>query len=122
MEKLKKIVTQLSDDNFFEIELELINNKAENFLLLLRSYRHSKAKDDKLLLELNCKENAFYVLKSRLYDKIQDHISAKDKNKFNDHPVNQQLPLGQYLHEYPRETALAILHKIEKQFEEASNE
>ena len=118
MEKLKKIITQLSDENFAEIELELVNNKSENFLLLFRSYRHTKIKDDKLLIELDCKENAFYVLKSRLYDKIQNNLMIKDKNKFADYPVNQQIPLMQYLYEYPRETALAILHKMEKQYED----
>jgi len=117
MDKLKKITGQLSNDNFAEIESELINNKSENFLLLLRSYRNTKVKDEKLLIELNCKENAFYVLKSRLYDKIQSHLLAKDENELTDHPINQQIPLLQYLHEYPRETAFAILHRIEKEYE-----
>jgi hypothetical protein len=118
MEKLKKITGQLSDDNFTEIESELISNKSENFLLLFRSYRNAKVKDEKLLAELNCKENAFYVLKSRLYDKIQNHLLTKTENVLTDQPINEHVSLSQYLYEYPRETALAILHKVEKQYED----
>ena len=115
MEKLKKITRQLSVKEFSEIESAFIKNNSEKFLLLFRSYRTSDTEDEDLLNSLNCTENALYVLKSRLYDKVQKFLIERKGVKKIDFSKEQN-PLGQYLYEYPREMAVAILHQFEKKY------
>ena len=115
MEKLKRITRQLSVKDFSEIESAFIKHSSEKFLLLFRSYRTSDTEDDDLLTSLNCTENALYVLKSRLYDKVQKFLIEKKGVKRIDFSKEQN-PLGQYLYEYPREMAVAILHQFEKKY------
>ena len=76
MIKLKEVIIQLNDDNYEEIENNLIKNKADRFLFLLRSYKHSKISDNEIKIKLGVSSNSFYVLKSRLYDKIQENLSC----------------------------------------------
>jgi hypothetical protein len=115
MEKLKKITRQLSIKEFSEIESAFIKNNSEKFLLLFKSYRTSDVEDEDLLVSLSCTENALYVLKSRLYDKIQKFLIERKGVKKIDFSKEQN-PLGQYLYEYPREMAIAILHQFEKKY------
>lgn len=114
MEKLKKIILQLDEEKYKFIESGFIKNHSNKFLLLFRYYREGNSGN--LLEILNCNENALYVLKSRLYDKIQknllDFISEEDSS-------NEELEinyLDNYLTLYPRDTAIAMLHEIEKQY------
>ncbi|MCE3259511.1 MAG: hypothetical protein K0S12_1152, partial [Bacteroidetes bacterium] len=112
MIKLKKIITHLDEEVYNSVEETLVKNKADNFLFLLKSYRNS-VEDSQIIEELQLNSNSFYVLKSRLYDRIQDHLSG-------DIYLNQEELLKQ-LHQIPdmcmnesREVATAFLQKLEK--------
>jgi hypothetical protein len=112
MIKLKKIISHLDKDTFNNVEETLIKNKADNFLYLLQSYR-KEVEDNVIIEKLNLNANSFYVLKSRLYDRIQDHLSGdiyvnqeellKKLNQIPDMCMNE-----------PREVATAFLQKLEK--------
>lgn len=113
MIKLKKIISDLDDIVYKTIEETLIKNKADNFLFLLQSYRSSDIKDSEIAKTLSINPNSLYVLKSRLNDKIQEHLSG------NIH-VNREEVIKQ-LHQIPeicfgisREVATTILQKLEK--------
>ena len=113
MIKLKKIVCHLSAPVYQSIEDALVKNKADNFLFLLRAYRNSDIKDNEIIQQLDISMNSLYVLKSRLNDKIQEHLSG-------DIWTNQEDMLKQ-LHQVPEvlfgashEVAEAFLLKLEK--------
>jgi hypothetical protein len=112
MDKLKKIILQLDQKNYEVFEESLVKTKSDKFLILLRYYRTNNTAN--LLELLHCNENALYVLKSRLFDKIQkylleSHNSKHEEKKGVDHLI-------QYLNDYPRDTAIAMLHEIEKKY------
>jgi len=115
MEKLKKLIVQLPEQDYVKIETELVGNKSEKFLLLLQSFRLNGGHDNDLLLKLQCNENALYVLKSRLYDKVQKHLVQTTPSEKESQESNTLLP-GQLIYEFPRETARAILHELEKKY------
>lgn len=118
MEKLKKIIHQLSPDKYTELEFSLQKNNSEKFLFLCQAYRAqpNHVTDKDLLEALKCNENALYVLKSRLYDKVQKFL-VNDNNSSNPAITDSKnMAFNQYLLEYPRETAIAMLHEIEKKY------
>lgn len=119
MEKLKNLIVQLTDQAYGRLEHDLISHKSEKFLLLLQSMRYDSAIPPDLLARLQCNENAFYVLKSRLYDKIQKHLlAAIGGGSAQEH---KNLSPVQILFEHPRETAIAMLQELEKKYLEKDN-
>ncbi|MES2567088.1 MAG: hypothetical protein V4565_09500 [Bacteroidota bacterium] len=111
MDKLKKIVLQLSPENYEAFEKSLIKTNSDKFLILLRYYRSNNAGD--LLELLKCNENALYVLKSRLFDKTQKFLLENHSSKNTETGIEH---INQYLINYPRDTAIAMLHEIEKKY------
>jgi hypothetical protein len=76
MLKLRQLISQLNADVLNELEKSLINSKADKFLFLLREYKKSDVDDSVLQENLKITSNSYYVLKSRLYDRIQEHLSG----------------------------------------------
>lgn len=114
MIKLKKIIIQLNEDNYLEIEKDLVKNKSENFLYLLQSYKKSNISDQEIKDKLGVSSNSFYVLKSRLYDKIQECLSCDifiDQEK----TIKLLLQVPEICINTPRETSIAYLLKLEKE-------
>jgi hypothetical protein len=113
MKKLRKIVQQLSVKDFTQIKSALEKNSSENFLQVLIAYRDDNNTEEVIRESIGCSEGAFYVLRSRLLVKIQELLlSTNDAHKPNF--LQDGTTLTQYLYEYPRETAIAILHQLEK--------
>jgi len=113
MEKLKKVILQLSNEKYHFVEKTFISTHSSKFLTLLRYYRNKDTGDLFDLLE--CSENALYVLKSRLYDKIQKHLlEFSSSQKFSE--GIKPISLDEYLVLYPRDTAIAMLHELEKEY------
>ncbi len=114
MIKLKEVVLQLSKENYIEIEKNFIKNKADRFLFLLHSYKNSQISDKQIMEKLGISSNSFYVLKSRLYDKIQESLSCDiyiDQEK----TIKLLLQVPNLCLNSPRETAVAYLLKLEKE-------
>ncbi|MCD6067939.1 MAG: hypothetical protein K0S33_2765 [Bacteroidetes bacterium] len=113
MEKLKKTIQQLDTDNFAAFEAMLLKNKSDKFLFLTKAYRTKEVPDTDLQDSLDCTGNALYVLKSRLYDKVQKFLidnKTSDKTVVSDKKTESY---DQYLYEFPRETAIAMLLELE---------
>ena len=75
MINLRKIVYHLDNATFKNVEDNLIRNKADNFLYLLKSFKNEVAEKD-IAKNLKLSSNSYSVLKSRLYDKIQEHLTS----------------------------------------------
>ncbi len=113
MIKLKEIISQLDVQAYNALENQLNKTKADNFLYLIKSYRNEDIKDDEIIKHLSLNSNSFYVLKSRLYDRIKSHIS--------EHIDVSKIDLLQKLQEVhnicytkPHEIASAFLEKLEE--------
>ncbi|MDF2448292.1 MAG: hypothetical protein K0R26_796 [Bacteroidota bacterium] len=113
MDKLKRIILQLDQEKYKELEESLIKTHSDKFLTLLRYYRTNSTAN--LLEILNCNENALYVLKSRLFDKTQKYLIDNHNNSKNSDQKSIE-NFNQYLTEFPRDTAIAMLHEIEKKY------
>ncbi len=114
MIKLKEVIIQLGKDNYIEIEKTLIKNKADRFLYLLQSYKNTTLSDKDIKNHLGVTANAFYVLKSRLYDKIQESLSC-DLYIDQEESIKLLLKVPEVCLNSPRETAIAYLEKLEKE-------
>ena len=114
MIKLKQVILQLSDASYQQLEESLLKTKADNFFTLLKEYRKGSLSDKEIVETLGVSSNSFYVLKSRLYDKIQEHFSL---DVFTDREslVKELLQVQEICFTKPRETAIAFLHKLEKE-------
>ncbi len=114
MLKLKEVISQLNQDKYLEIENKLIKNKADNFLLLLKSYKNSNDSDKDIIKDLGISINSFYVLKTRLYDKIQESLCC---NMYDDQEksIKLLLKVPEICLNSPREFAITYLKTLEKE-------
>lgn len=112
MIKLKEIIAQLQEETYSSVEKTLLKTKADNFVLLLQSYRKGDISDNEISSRLGINSNSFYVLKSRLYDKIQESLSA-DMFITQENIIKQLLKVPEVCFNSPREIAIAFLQKLE---------
>lgn len=113
--KINKIVLQLTTDDYLNFSNQLKENRADKFLILLNYFREETTISEvELLAKLDVKQAAYYTLKSRLLDKIQEFLYKNTadtrvellQNVANiDHLVYQTQP----------DTAISILKKLEKE-------
>lgn len=113
MIKLKKIITSLDDTVYKAVEGALIKTKADNFLFLLQTYRAGKLSDSEVATALGINPNSFYVLKSRLHDKIQEYLSGNIYSA-KEEVLRQLHEVQAMCYSSPRELTIAFLHKLEK--------
>lgn len=113
MTELKTIIEQLEDSTYKIIEKDLVKNKSENFLFLLRSYKKEKYSDEEIIKKLSVNKNSFYVLKSRLHNKIQNYLTTHIKVSKEDVLLQLQ-NLTELCYNTPRELANSVLEKLEK--------
>jgi len=74
MSKLKNIIKQLSVADYTAIFDSLLESNAEKSAHLLKFMREKKLTDTKIMNELNVNSNAYYTLRSRLNQKIEEHL------------------------------------------------
>lgn len=114
MIKLKEIIAQLQEDKYETVEKALIKTKADNFVLLLQSYRKGGVSDEEISTGLGINANSFYVLKSRLYDKILESLSA-DMFITQESIIKQLVLVPEICFNSPREIAISFLQKLESE-------
>jgi len=117
MNKLRKIITQIDQEHFKEFEDSLKGTNSVKFITLLKAYKEGDLNDDEIKEELKCTDNSYYVLKSRLYDKIQrfllDNHHTTGSGKDSHGNLNN---LSTYIYEHPVETAIAMLKELENKY------
>ncbi|HWZ23347.1 MAG TPA: hypothetical protein VNW06_11870, partial [Cytophagaceae bacterium] len=74
MSKLKNIIKQLSVADYTAIFDSLMESNAEKSGHLLKFMREKQLSDNKIMDELNVNSNAYYTLRSRLNQKIEEHL------------------------------------------------
>jgi len=113
MLNLKGIIQQISEEEFKGISDKLKKSKADKFGTLLYRYRENNIPDDELMAELDISSNAFYVLKSRLFEKIQEHLLENQVGPKTD-ILRKLVTIPNLLFDTQRAIANAVLTKLEK--------
>lgn len=110
--RIEKIISQLNEKDFSLLSEQFIQSKADKYLLLLKIYREGKLTEKEIFTQLNIKSAAFYTLKSRLYDKVQEFLYKSTTDNRID--LLQNVANIEYLiYKTPKETAIGILKKLE---------
>ncbi|MBN8697638.1 MAG: hypothetical protein J0L87_13990 [Bacteroidetes bacterium] len=110
--KIDKIIKQITEKDYNEILEQFRSNKSEKFMCLFTALREGV--DEEVIFEnLGISEAAYYTLKSRLVDKVQQYLYlnipderiALLKNVSN---------IDRLLFKFPKEVAVALLLKMEE--------
>lgn len=113
MIKLKNIVLQMSEEDYQELRRRLAENRADKFHNLLEYYRENQLNDDEIAEKLKVTGSTYYTLKSRLHNRIQEILTEDNEGSlFNLLKGVANIP--NLLYTRPREIAIAILSKLEK--------
>lgn len=113
---LERIIRHMDDEIYQGMRESLLNSKAVKFLTLLDSYRKEKDEQD-ILSELNITKNAYNVLKSRLYDKVQKHLISTN-TEIDNEVLLQTFRIPSLTFNSEKQTALTVLDGLEKEFEQ----
>ncbi|HIO73298.1 MAG TPA: hypothetical protein EYN38_09380, partial [Flavobacteriales bacterium] len=113
MLNIKSVIQQLSEEEFKGIAEKLKSGKADKFYTLLNYYRTNNIPDDVIIQKLDVTSNAFYVLKSRLFEKIQEHLLDKQVGPKTD-ILRKLVTIPSLLFETQPDISIAILKKLEK--------
>ena len=79
----------------------------------MHHYRENNIPDDEVMAELDISSNAFYVLKSRLFEKIQEHLLENQVGPRTD-ILRKLVTIPNLLFDTQRDIADAVLTKLEK--------
>jgi hypothetical protein len=109
---LKKVISQLSGEQFGELQNELASNRGEKFSQLLNLYRENDDDDGDIKNKIGVNNASFYTLKSRLSDKIQQYLfrTASDHRA---ELLKNISSIPQLIYNTPRETAIMLLEHLE---------
>lgn len=112
---LYKIISQLTEEEFNEIHANFIANKAEKTASFLEIIRDNPETPDKDFLKLHdISPSAFYVLKSRLNQRIETFLLNRLGDN-NLHALRRVLNVGDLVANNPREISVAALRRLERE-------
>lgn len=114
MAKLKNIVKQLSEKDFKAIHDSLIESNAEKSAYLLKALRDRQLSDSKIMVALEVNANAYYTLRSRLNQKIEEHLLEQMESPRTD-ILRKVANLNEVLFTKKRTISIATLKKLEKE-------
>ncbi|MTI31733.1 hypothetical protein [Xanthovirga aplysinae] len=114
MAKLKNIIKQLSTEDYQAIHNSLIESNAEKSAYLLKSMREKQLSDSKIMIELDVNTNAYYTLRSRLNQKIEEYLLQQMENPRTD-ILKKVANINEIIFTKKKAIAVATLKKLEKE-------
>jgi hypothetical protein len=114
MAKLKNIIMQLSDADYLAIHESLSTGGAEKSAYLLKSMRESSSSDHAIMEELEVNTNAYYTLRSRLNQKIEEYLLQQMENPRTD-ILKKVANINEIIFTKKKAIAIATLKKLEKE-------
>ena len=114
MAKLKNIIKQLSGKDFQAIHDSLIESNAEKSAYLLVSMREKQLSDNKIMEELGVNTNAYYTLRSRLNQKIEEYLLQQMESPRTD-ILRKVANINEIIFTKKKTIAEATLKKLEKE-------
>ncbi len=117
MAKLKNIIKQLSEKDFKTIHDSLVENNAEKSAYLLRALRERQLSDEKIMVELELNSNAYYTMRSRINQKIEEYLVEQMESPRTD-LLRKVANLTEVLFTTKRTLSIATLKKLEKELQD----
>ncbi|MFN0050204.1 MAG: hypothetical protein ACKVOU_13860 [Cytophagales bacterium] len=114
MSKLKNIIKQLSDNDYQTIFGNLMDNSAEKSAMLLKYLKEKLLNDAKIMSELDVNPNAYYTLRSRLNEKIEEYLVTQMESPKTD-ILKKVASINEMMFTKKRTIVLATLKKLEKE-------
>jgi hypothetical protein len=114
MAKLKNIIKQLSAADYQSIHDSLMQSNAEKSAHLLKFIRERQMSDAKVMEELDVNTNAYYTLRSRLNQKIEEYLLAQMESPRTD-LLKKVANITDVVFTKKRAIASATLKKLEKE-------
>ncbi len=114
MAKLKNIIKQLSLEDYDAIYSQLMTSNAEKSAYLLKFMREKQLSDSKIMEQLDVNTNAYYTLRSRLNQKIEEHLLQQMESPRTD-LLKKVANITEILFTKKRAIAVATLKKLEKE-------
>lgn len=114
MAKLKNIIKQLSDKDYIAIYDALIESSADKSAYLLKSMREKQHSDNKIMEDLGVNTNAYYTLRSRLNQKIEEYLLQQMENPRTD-ILKKVANINEIIFTKKKAIAIATLKKLEKE-------
>ncbi len=114
MAKLKNIIKQLSEEDYRAIYDSLIESSADKSAFLLKAMREKQQSDNKIMEELDVNTNAYYTLRSRLNQKIEEYLLQQMENPRTD-ILKKVANINEIIFTKKRAIAIATLKKLEKE-------
>lgn len=117
MAKLKNIIKQLSKEDFENIYNSLIESSAEKSAYLLKFLYQNKLPDSKIMEELDVNSNAYYTLRSRLNQKIEEYLLEQIESPRTD-LLKKVANITEVVFTKKRPIIIATLKKLEKELKD----
>jgi hypothetical protein len=120
IDPLYKIIKQLSPEEFEDIYQNLTSNKADKSALFLKTIRTSDNPVEDFLEKQDISASAFYVLKSRLNQKVEAFLL----NRLGDpkmEAIHKVFKVYDMIFQDPREISITTLKRLEKTMIEMDN-
>jgi hypothetical protein len=114
MSKLKNIIKQLSGQDYSSIYDSLMESNAEKSAYLLKFMREKQLSDTKIMEELGVNTNAYYTLRSRLNQKIEEHL-LQEMESPRTTLLKKVATVNEILFTKKKAIAIATLKKLEKE-------
>ena len=114
MAKLKNIIKQLSENDYESIYNSLNEGNADKSAYLLKSMREKRHSDTKIMSELAVNTNAYYTLRSRLNQKIEEYLLKQLASPRAD-VLKKVANLNELMFTKRRAVAIATLKRLEKE-------
>jgi len=114
MAKLKNIIKQLSAEDYQTIHTSLVESNADKSAYLLKSMREKHLSDNKIMTELDVNTNAYYTLRSRLNQKIEEYLLQQMVSPRTD-ILKKVANINEIILTKKKTIAIATLKKLEKE-------
>ena len=121
MAKLKHIIKQLSSGDYQSIHELLIESNADKSAYLLEAMRLRQLSDAKIMSELDVNTNAYYTLRSRLNQKIEEYLLQQMESPRTD-LLKKVSNINEIIFTKKKAISIATLKKLEKEFERERSE
>lgn len=120
MAKLRDIVLQLNEEEYQAICKRFQQTSATKYYTLFVKYREKSLKDGQIRDLLKINDTAYYTLKSRLLDRIQEYLSAQ----FSKHETDVMAKvedIPELVYATQKSKAIAILQQLETDVQQHDN-
>jgi len=114
MAKLNQIIQDLNSEDFDNVFKILIEGNAEKSAYLFKHLKEGKLKDHEIMVDLKVNSNAYYTLRSRLNQRIEEYLLQKMESPRAD-LLKKVANIHEIIFTQKKAIAIATLKKLEKE-------